>query len=79
MLDGAAGGGVVAGDCLLRPGQADRFAERCGGIGVQRDHPFGVALADWYPQPGMAVGVGVEAVEGEPADLVAAGTGPAGD
>ena len=78
MPDGAASGGVVASDRFLRTRCRDRFSQRSGGVGVQRDHPFGVAFADWDPQPGVAVGVGVEAVEGQPADLIAAGAGPAG-
>jgi len=55
----------------------DQVAQRVGGLRVQRDHAFGVGLADRDPQPRVAVGVGVQAVDGEPADLASAGPAPA--
>jgi hypothetical protein len=50
-----------------------------GGLWVKRDAAFGVSLADRDPQPRVSVGVGVEAVDGEAADLVAAGAAPPGN
>ncbi|MGH3251888.1 MAG: hypothetical protein ACRDOI_37545, partial [Trebonia sp.] len=58
--------GVVAGRRADRPGAVDQVAQRVGGLGVQRDHPLGVGLADRDPQPRVAVGIGVQAVEVEP-------------
>jgi hypothetical protein len=46
---------------------------------VKRDAAFGASLADRDPQPRVSVGVGVEAVDGEAADLVAAGAAPPGN
>jgi len=46
---------------------------------VQRDHAFGVALADRDAEPGMTVGVGVEAVHSQSSDLVTTGTAPPRD
>ena len=65
----AAGGGGL--------GQLDQLPQRLGGLGVQRDHAFGVGLADRDPQPWVAVRVGVQAVDGEPADFALAGAAPA--
>ena len=60
-------------------GELDHRPQGVGGLRVQRDHAFGIAFADRDPQPGVPVGVGVEAVDGQPADLVAAGAAPPGD
>ena len=41
-------------------------------IGSPCSHkPFGVSFADGDAQPGVAVRVGIEALEGEPTDLIA--------
>ncbi len=59
--------------------QVDDLLQDSGSICVQRDDAFLVSLAGGQPQPGGAVGVAVQAVDGQPADLVPAGPGPAGD
>jgi len=45
---------------------------------VQRDAALGVALADRDPQPRVAVGIAVEAVEAQAADLITPGPAPPG-
>jgi hypothetical protein len=46
---------------------------------VEWDAAFGVGLACGDPEPGVSVGVGVQAVELETADLAASRADPAGD
>jgi hypothetical protein len=77
-VDLPARAGVVASPPALPAGKVDQRLQRVGGLWVQRDHAFGVARADRDPQPRVPVAVGVEAVDGEAADLVAAGAAPPG-
>jgi hypothetical protein len=72
-----AGVKLVAGG--VPAGQLDQRLQGVGSLEMQRDAALGVALADRDPQPRVPVGVGVEAVDREAADLVAAGAAPAGD
>ena len=72
----ASAGGVAAGCRLLGPGLVDELLESGGGVRMQRNHAFAVAFADRDTEPGVAAGVAVEAVAGEPSDLVTPGTGP---
>lgn len=71
--------GVVSRPRVLLPRQVDYRLHRFGGLWVQRNHALGVALADRDTQPWMPVGVGVEAVDGETADLVTTGPAPPRD
>src|SRR5664280_1019512 len=71
------GGGAVLPRCGLGGLDAgDQSAQRVRGLRVERDAALGVGLADRNPQPRVAVGVGVEAVQGEPGDLAAPGAAP---
>jgi len=63
---------------LLLAGLVDERLQRRGGLRVERDAAFGVPLPNRDPQPGMSVGVGIQTVHGQAADLVAAGASPAG-
>ncbi len=76
MLNGAPGAGIEAWPCLLLLDQFDQRLQRCGCFGVQRDAALAVALTDRDAQAGMAVRVGVEAVCGQSADLVASRAAP---
>ncbi|WP_157875517.1 hypothetical protein [Streptomyces sp. CNQ431] len=73
--------GQLVGEGPLRSvlAQVDDLLQDGGGIRVQRDDAFLVGLAGGQPQPGGAVGVAVQAVDGQTADLIPAGAGPAGD
>ena len=70
-------GAVVAGGSVGCGAALDQLPQRVGSLGVQGHHPLGVRLADRDAQPGVAVGVGVEAVQREPGDLVPTGAAPA--
>jgi hypothetical protein len=54
--------------------QVDDLLESVGGVLVERDGPFLAGLAGREPKPWCPVGVAVQAVDGEPTDLIAAGT-----
>jgi hypothetical protein len=79
VLDRASGAGIEPSAGPLLSGLLDDRLQGFGGLGLQRDHAFGVALADRDPQPWMPGGVGVEAVDGEAADPVSAGAAAAHD
>jgi hypothetical protein len=79
VLHRTARAGIESRPSLLLAGQLDHRLQRLGGLWVQRDHALGVSFTDRDPQPRVPVGVSVEAVDGEAADLVAAGTAPPGD
>ncbi|WP_338894373.1 hypothetical protein WBG99_00520 [Streptomyces sp. TG1A-60] len=71
-------GPCVMSGCGVRClGRVDQLAQGVRCLGVQGDHALGVGLADRDPQPRIAVGVGVQAVQGQPCDLPAPGAAPA--
>jgi hypothetical protein len=76
MIHHSANRTVSASDRVLRLGDFDDLLEGIGGIRVQRDHALSVTLPDRYTQPWVAVGVGVQAVDGQASDLVSACAGP---
>src|SRR4029077_4858209 len=76
MIHHSANRAVSAGDRVLRLGDIDDLLEGVGGIPVQWGHALSVTLSDGYAQPGVAVGVGVQAVDGEASNLVSACAGP---
>lgn len=55
----------------------DDCLEGVSGVWVEGDGALLVGLAGRDPKPRCAVGIMVEAVDGKPADFVAAGPGPA--
>src|ERR1700739_4029075 len=67
---------VSAGDSILRLSDFYDLLEDVGSIRVQRDHALSVSFSHWYTQPRMAVGVGVQAIDGEAANLVSACASP---
>jgi hypothetical protein len=78
MLHRATRAGIEARPRSLLAGPVDEWAQRLGGLRMQWDAALGVTFADRDPQPSMPVGIGIEAFDGQAADLVTSCTAPPG-